>query len=253
MIVEWEIILDCNYRCEYCTNGRNDLFKPPIKYITDENILYSFIKTLNGKYPNDELFVFGGEPFLHPKIRFIIETLNSFNQPFMIQTNFSQIKIINSLNDLDFIMQLSIHPTQIKDIDFIINNIKNNYSKIRKIDVMFYKGAFEIYKKLEPLFKDKLYMAPVAGFIGSSGVIPVNDINEWLRRFNILKKSSNINFEKGDRSYKWEKIMKGEIITKGSKCIYKDKYILFDPQLNSYNCSHRIKCDICPNKACFLM
>ena len=28
--LEYEIILECNYRCPYCTNGRNDLLKNKI-------------------------------------------------------------------------------------------------------------------------------------------------------------------------------------------------------------------------------
>ena len=93
-IVEWELTLKCNYSCDYCGLLR------PIKEQTNEKILYKFIKNLNKKYSTKEIFLFGGEPFLHPKIEFIIKTLQLFNQPFMIQSNLSNTstKVIQSIN-----------------------------------------------------------------------------------------------------------------------------------------------------------
>ena len=89
MIVEWECILDCNYNCKYCTNGRNTVLDKPIKHIEDPVKIYNFLSMLKNNYPDSELFLFGGEPFLHPKIDFIINTLNELNMKFVIQTNFS--------------------------------------------------------------------------------------------------------------------------------------------------------------------
>ena len=85
MKVEWEVTLKCNYSCFYCTNLDQSL-----NTVTDKPQLKNFIKSLGEKYPNVEVFVFGGEPFLHPHIDYIIECFNEFNVPFVIQTNLSK-------------------------------------------------------------------------------------------------------------------------------------------------------------------
>jgi radical SAM superfamily len=247
MIVEWECILDCNYNCKYCTNGRNKVLDKPIKHIEDPTKIYNFLSMLKNNYPDSELFLFGGEPFLHPKIVFIINTLNELNMKFVIQTNFSYYNKIEQLKNLDWVCQVSVHRTQIKDIDLLITNLKKYKNKIRKIDIM-YTSLEDI--KLHSLLKKhdiESVIAPVADFKTSK-----RDFLPSLIEFNKFKKIFDC-FELGDRSYKWEAMFTKNINLKGKPCIYKDKYILFDPSFKSYNCSHRINCDICPNDACFLM
>ena len=246
MNVEWECILDCNYSCKYCTNGRNSVLKNPIKCITDEKRLEEFIISLK-KY-NTEVFVFGGEPFLHPKIEFIINTFNKYNISFVIQTNFSQFKKMKELEKLTWICQVSIHRTMIQDFEILKSNLKELENKIRRIDIMYDSlECIKIYNYLKD-FKN-VYIAPVADFKTPKRVfLPI------LKEFNLNKKLfKNINFEPGNRSFVWEdQFVKGSPF-KGKRCFYLNRYLLFDPEFKSYNCSHRINCEICPNDACFLM
>lgn len=245
MNVEWECILDCNYSCEYCTNGRNSVLKNPIKCVNDEKRLEEFITSLK-KY-NTEVFVFGGEPFLHPKIEFIIKTFNRFEIPFVIQTNFSLFKKIKEIKE-DFIIQVSIHRLMIKDIKILKEQLKELQDKIRRIDIMYDSlECISIYKDLKDL--KNVYIAPIADFKTSERTY-LPKLIEFNKYKKLLKE---INFEPHSRSLIWEDMFINGSKIKGKKCIYKDKYILFDPQFKSYNCSHRINCEICPNDACFIM
>ena len=250
MIVEWEYILDCNFKCEYCVNGRNSALEKPIKYEKNKDKVFNFISNLNAKYPDEELFLFGGEPFLHPFIDEIIKYLNLIEMKFIIQTNASRINTIKNIKE-HFEIQVSIHPTQIKNKELFIKEIIEIKDKIRRLDIMYVGSeSLEFAKLLLPEFKDKVVIKPIADFSKT------NFANNHLFRFNEIKKTvvgKVYKFEEGQRSFLWEDQMKGVLTFKNKPCIYKDSYILFDPMLNSYNCSHRQNNDICPNDYCFLM
>ena len=108
-IIEWEIVSKCNYKCNYC-------LLPNYDYVKDNTEIEKFIESLNINYPDEEIFCFGGEPFLHKDIKYIIETFNKFNQKFVIQSNMSKYSINKIINESlsDFKINGSIHPSQIK-------------------------------------------------------------------------------------------------------------------------------------------
>lgn len=249
MMIEWECILDCNYQCPYCVNSRNSALPIPILYEKDKQKVFKFLDSIKEKYTNDELFVFGGEPFLHPFINEIIDYLNHIQMKFVIQSNFSCYESIKKCNN--FQVQVSIHPTEIKDLNKFIANLKLFKNNIRKIDVMYMGDvSIQIYKELVKTFKDKIFIAPVADFKIT------NTVNKYLYEFNELKQSIYgriFKFEPGERSFIWEEQQRGKNSLKGKTCIYKDNYILFDPMLNSYTCSYRENNIICPNDQCFFM
>lgn len=254
MIVEWEVTLDCNYQCEYCTNGRNSALDKPIKYENDKTKVFEFIEQLKENYPNEELFLFGGEPFLHPFIDEIIQKLNDVGMKFIIQTNFSQIQKIKQIAETHkFEVQISVHPTELKDVEELSVGIKDLYSIIRRVDIMYAnKSALNIYKHLmTQVSSEKLVLVPLADFNIEDDVV-----NSSLFEFNKMKKGIEgkiYNFESGERSFAWEEQMKQRLSFKGNPCIYLNEYILFDPMLNAYNCSYRQNNFICPNDTCFLM
>ena len=253
MIIEWECILDCNYKCSYCVNSRNSALAEPIYFEKDKEKVFRFLDLLKEKYIEDELFVFGGEPFLHPFLDEIISYMNNINLKFIIQTNFSVYNNIKKCLKENFQVQVSVHPTEIKDIDSYIKNIDELQHIIRRIDVMYIgKDSLKFYKEILKVLKDKdkLFLAPVADFK------LLNTVNKYLYEFNQLKQgiySKVYQFEPGERSYIWESQQRGITSMKWQPCIYKDKYILFDPMLRSYTCSYRQNNDICPNDHCFLM
>ena len=254
MFIEWEIILACNYKCKYC-----GLLDSKIKPIIDEKILYNFIKELNIKYKNIEIFIFGGEPFLHPKIEFIIETLQEFNQPYVIQTNLSKHsskKIIEINKNIN--INISIHP------DHWDNNLSdivkiNKYANIKNIDIMFSsEKAFDIYDKIIIFYKNSV-LCPVTN-IGCEGYENILKMynecrnNIKYKKYNFEQTKKIYNDEEMFRSDIWEKQNNNEIITFNKPCMYKDQFILFDPQLNNYNCCYRKNNNgICKQNACFFM
>jgi len=254
-ILEWECVLECNYKCAYCTNGHNGVLPTPIRYEKDKQKVFAFIEMLKQKYPDDELFLFGGEPFVHPFIDEIIGRLNKVGMKFIIQTNGSiPSKILDVAQQHQFQIQISVHPSEIKDKNRYIEGIAAIQHLARRVDVMYIgKPSLNYYKEVLDVLHDTsiLYLAPVADFNLDETIV-----NNHLFKFNELKKSvygKVYQFEHGDRSFKWEEQMRGVWSPKGKPCMYKDRYILFDPQLRSYSCNYRENNEICPNKQCFLM
>jgi organic radical activating enzyme len=255
MQIEWECILDCNYKCKYCVNSRNSSLSIPIPFEKDKEKVFQFLNSLKEKYKDDELFIFGGEPFLHPFLDEIIEHLNKIEMKFIIQTNFSIYNNIKKCIDknLEFNVQVSIHPEEIRNSDIYIEELSNFQNIIRRIDIMYIgEESIIFYKKLLKVIKNKsiIFLAPVADFI-------IKDVvNNQLFKFNELKQGiygKIFQFEPGERSFIWESQQKGITSMKFQPCIYKNSYILFDPMLKSYSCSYRQNNDICPNDCCFLM
>ncbi len=255
MIVEWECILECNLRCAYCTNGHNGVVSPPIRYERDRSKVFAFIDMLKDRYPDDELFLFGGEPFVHPFIEDIIGHLNKVDMKFVVQTNCTlPQRILAAAADHPFTIQVSVHPNDIANWALYRQGVTDVQHITRRIDVMFVgDNSFSAYADLLPYIKDKsmLYLAPVADFNTSEHIV-----NNQLFLFNKLKQSIHgrvYRFEDGDRSFKWEDQMRGVWTPKGKPCMYKDAYVLYDPMLVPYTCNYRQNNDICPNQQCFLM
>lgn len=236
--IEWELTLECNFSCTYCSNGRNQVLKNPIAAETSEFKLYQFIETLPDGI---EIFCFGGEPTLHPKFDFIIQTLNNLGKVYVVQTNLSTAKDLSNVKAL----QVSIHP-QSKHSEILKRCIKY---KPRRIDIMCInaENSMQLYNYYSKFLKN-VYIAPIADFNTGN-----QEHLKCLEEFIKLKQQKPQICEPGDRAYKWLAMQTGESLTHNKPCIYKDSYILYSPDLKAYNCSHRIVCDVCPNKHCFLM
>ena len=250
MQVEWEITMKCNYRCMYCTNLDSSLHSE-----LDEDKLRNFIKMLGETYPGVEVFVFGGEPFVHPKIGFIVKCFNEFKIPFVIQTNFSKysVKVMETIED-PFKINISVHPTEVT-IDEITKLLKSTKAQINVIDVMYSgKEAVEYYIAVKKAIKNEhTYLTPVTDFgDGISDVLLADYLSMKQRSIyrHIIKFEDIERFGK-QRSEQW---LDPEFKTKGKPCLYAGKYFLYGPNLALYNCCYRINTDgICPKDKCFLM
>jgi len=249
-IVEWEITLKCNYKCSYCTN-----LDPSIRPELDENKIKEFIIELGKKYPDVEIFIFGGEPFVHPKIDFIIKTFNEYNVPFVIQTNFSKYSRdkIKKIND-PFKINISVHPTE-TSIEDIVEGLKTTKANIKTIDVMYtgqesIKYYFAVKKAIQ---HDNLFLTPITDFgdgHSDSLLLQYLSLKKQTIYKNIIKFENVKRFDR-QRSEIWAD---PDFKTFGKPCLYKDKYFLYSPNLDLYNCCYRIKVDkLCPKTKCFLM
>lgn len=250
MQVEWEVTLKCNYKCYYCTNLDKSL-----KPVLDKDTIREFIKGLGEKYPGVEVFVFGGEPFIHPHIGYIIQCFNEFQIPFVIQTNFSKhsTKVIQTITE-PFTVQISVHPTEVglEELDELFATKAN----IRTIDVMYTgKEALPYYYKVKKLVPglEEIYLTPVSDFGDGRS-------DEILAEFNSMRNTpvyqKIIKFEEVKKfgRYRSELWLDKNFTTKGKPCLYNDKYFLYGPNLELYNCCYRVKhSGICNHERCFLM
>jgi organic radical activating enzyme len=120
---------------------------------------------LGDTYPGVEIFVFGGEPFVHPEIGHIIKCFNEFQIPFVIQTNLSKhsIEVMKTIDE-PYTLQTSIHPTEVSKED-LIDILKENVT-CRVIDVMFSgKEAVWYYLKVKEHTKTgNVYLTPITDF-----------------------------------------------------------------------------------------
>lgn len=253
MLLEYQCTLNCNYRCDYCTCGRNDLLETPIQEETEENVI-NFLKFISQTY-TQELYVFGGEPFLAKNIKVILKTLNELNYPYVVQTNFSCYKKIDECfankETIPKLLQISVHPDSVKDYNKLIEYIQKYQKYIRFIDVMFTnKDVLKIYHLLYEHFGNLIHIAPLADFYTTR-----KKYRYALYEFNRLKRLlPKIQFETGIRSFLWEEQMKNVWSPKGKKCMYLNgEYVLYSPDLKKYNCSHRMNAVICPNDSCFML
>ena len=249
MQVEWEVTMKCNYNCYYCSN-----LDKSIHHVTDHNTLRTFVKMLGDTYPGVEIFVFGGEPFVHPEIGYIIKCFNEFQIPFVIQTNLSKysIEVMKTINE-PYTLQASIHPTEIS-LEDVMDTLKENVT-CRVIDVMFSgKDAVLYYLKVkENTTCTNVFLTPITDFGDGRS-------NTALQEYLEIKQNPNYNkiirFEEVERLGKPRSEIWGNISfsPKGKPCLYKDKYFLYGSNLEQYNCCHRINTDgICPKTKCFLM
>lgn len=249
MQVEWEVTMKCNYNCFYCSN-----LDKSIHHVTDHNVLRTFIQTLGETYPGVEIFVFGGEPFVHPEIGYIIKCFNEFKIPFVIQSNVSKysIEVMKTITE-PYTLQASIHPTEIS-LEDLMDTLKENIT-CRVIDVMFSGKEAALYylKVKEHSNCSNIFLTPITDFGDGKSDIA---LQEYLKLKNDPSYNKIIKFEEVTRLGKprseiWANVT---FSPKGKPCLYKDKYFLYSPQLEMYNCCYRIKTDgICPKDKCFLM
>lgn len=250
--LEFECIYTCNYDCFYCHRNRDTISK--YKYEKDfektKKILDEIkIKSIEGDL---ELFIFGGEPFMHPHIDKIIEYCNLIKLKFIIQTNFSLTnRIRECMLKHEFMIQVSVHPSEIKNIDKFLNDLSIFDASIRKIDVMYIGDeSIDLYKKILDMNIDenKLQLNAVCDFFTDKECLAS------LNEYNKLKKEKKYNFEYGCRSYILEKQYTNEINFTGQICPYKDIYELYTPFGEIHFCGQKNspKDGICDKRHCYV-
>lgn len=149
--VYFDIVGFCNAKCPYCHSGINrigggnkinvETFKKTLASLLDKNIINR--RTVISLYS-------WGEPFLHPEIHNIINSINELDLKYAISTNVSKIPLIDrnfvkNLKQIIFSMPGFSQKSYNKIHDFNFPNIVHNIVKIvencRKLD---FKGNFII-------------------------------------------------------------------------------------------------------------
>lgn len=240
-MIEYEITLNCNFRCGYCTNGRNTVISSPIY----EGPLDKIIDNLS---KHDEVYIYGGEPLMSKNIKDVVRYLRDSGKAYVIQTNFSITKSIEEILEIDPLVkfQVSIHRTQ-KQHTISIDNVLRFSKNIERCDIMFTSHQdLALYYKLNPIIR-RLYLIPVADFATSK-----RDYLHSLVLYNKLRKIlNNVRFDSGERSVIWEEQFTGILSPKGKRCMCIGKCHQMDPSGNMHHCPQRYDGDICPFESCF--
>lgn len=137
LLIDFCITLKCNYRCPYCDQGINKTDYPS----ASEDVAKSMISFLKNLDRTAILQLVGGEPTIHPYFLELAKTVVDNNHYFQTCTNFSKPlayweNLVNLLGDKFYRVQVSYHPSQIKDksefIDKLLqfNKIKNDNTKL---------------------------------------------------------------------------------------------------------------------------
>lgn len=170
--INWEISNCCNYKCSYCYNNSiKENFKLTPEVIT---LVLKKLKSLN--YDNYEFVLTGGEPTIHPQIKFIIkEIYNIFQNKLKsinIITNLSQDKIffkdLFSIVDSRFSLRCSIHlkyfnSNKYELIEFFLQYGIKLYISIL-LDRKYYNDIFDIIRQIN-LFYKKYNFEPSLRFL----------------------------------------------------------------------------------------
>lgn len=137
--IDFAITMKCNYKCPYCDQGAD---KKKYEAASDE-VVDAFIRLLRTEqFKNWGIIqLVGGEPTIHKRFWDLVNVIVETGNKFQICTNFSQNsefyeKLIKLSGDKFHRMQISFHPSQIRDIDEFITKIFK-FNKNKHKDTIF--------------------------------------------------------------------------------------------------------------------
>jgi MoaA/NifB/PqqE/SkfB family radical SAM enzyme len=112
---------------------------------------------------NNILFIFGGEPTLHPELIDLILLAKSYFGSIILQTNGSNPAVVEAAvaSYPDIKLNYSFHYTETKFIELLktINTFSSNLNEISIMDLP--RSNIELYKKLKLIYKDKVQYYPL--------------------------------------------------------------------------------------------
>jgi len=245
--VSWEVTMECNYSCYYCTN-----LDKSIKPIPKEDI-EPFIISIKERFPTEEVFVFGGEPFVHPHIEYIIQTFNKHKVDYVIQTNLSKksVHVMNRITD-PFKINISIHPTEAAMAQVVncFERIPPNVS-VSTVDVMYIgKKSIDYYMAIRKFVPEVTYLTPVGDF--GDGVSD-NLLVEYNEMRHNIAWNHTINFEQVEQLGRYRSVVWGDkdFSLKGKDCLLVDNYY-YSASLECNDCIYRENNNgVCPHDKCF--
>ena len=125
--LQFHITEKCNYKCEYCVQGKGDASAKNCEYKhASDRVIDAFLKLIYSLDDSFRINLTGGEAMLHPRFSEIIEKIGNTNHKFSFISNFSfpleayQEIVDKSSNSLTKI-SASLHLSQIKSLDDFID------------------------------------------------------------------------------------------------------------------------------------
>lgn len=270
MKVEWLLTEKCNFTCDYCGLYDNSKVQE-----SNRTTLTTFLIEIKAQQlvQDFDFFIFGGEPFLHPEIKYIVQELNRLDIKYTFQTNLSptSAKVIKEIleQELEHIQKLniSVHLGQqsLSTYSKIIEDLyglKSFRASLMNIEIMYtdITNVLAWYSLNNQFEKVRVILCPVSDFL-------VDGFKDILRSYNaarISKVFSDIEFEdikekgpngqKKQRSLIWQDFIEKKQSPKGKPCLLKDDFKMYDSKLEVYNCCFhdRIDPECCPYDTCFL-
>lgn len=137
LLIDFAITFKCNYRCPYCDQGIDKT-----DYQSADNEVCDSIIDFVKKYDKTIILqLVGGEPTIHPRFIDIVTTIAKSGNYFQTCTNFSKPieyweKLVEILQDKLCRLQVSYHPTQIKDKQEFIQKLLR-FNEIKHKDTQF--------------------------------------------------------------------------------------------------------------------
>lgn len=244
----------CNFNCEYCKLHDIDAKFNKI----------DFDKLLSIDNENFDIYIFGGEPLIHPEIEQLISKLKG---NIIIQTNLSisEEKLIN-LMKYNITINPSFHFKMANKNNFLNNmNILDSYNKLGDTSIMWIseydKEISMFYKILKMKFKN-VYLEPTLPW--------TFDRQDWIDKIELHKFSEKYSYDlsKGfsktilvdgvEKTLLQSYLDNDDLFVKGINCSIKDYRLSYDAHLNKWRgCTADIifkhnSEGICKNDFCLL-
>ncbi len=152
IFIHLEILFMCNYYCEYCYARNHNVFGSMAdKQCLDKMI--TSLKCINFKF---SVSILGGEPSMHPHLDYLLSELRKIPNlnKILVITNGKKLINQNFIEKIDYII-LSMHTTQIKDLNKFKQSIDYYKPKLRQITCIYqfkFDGMIkEIFEYIKPL------------------------------------------------------------------------------------------------------
>jgi len=230
MRFELRLTEKCNQNCSYCnmhSNKEDSLF--------DFDGFDCFLKN-NQLNEQNELFIYGGEPTLHKDIRKIILKYSSFFSKIIVQTNGTNLEV---LENLPVNISLSYHKEYDNVIDFIKKIKKYNITNINYMDS---NDNYEDYNLLKKLVNPKKTVVQFCPLLEKDFINTTQSLKD-LKNKPIFKKLQNdYHFKKINGYSNYDYWLNNLNTFKNQDCYI--KYHLIHMSNNKiYNCFNDLRID----------
>lgn len=158
--VTWMLGKRCNYDCSYCTPHIHDAVSPHISLEFVQAFADKIDRFAQQNNRTVQFVITGGEPFIHPQIFKILQTLASVKNrtPELTSITNGSLTLDRYEKCLQYLSNLtiSLHLEQSqRKIDHVINNIVSlhkNYNRFITVNLMCVAGKMNQWQKISEIF-----------------------------------------------------------------------------------------------------